>query len=116
MSRGKKLDLFIGADIEDGWAEVQSPRKTKISNAILEPSKHQLFFSKEKRKGKVVTLVGEFQLDKKEANTILKSLKKKLGCGGAFKDSFMEFQGDIKEKICPLLLEKGFNFKAKHLC
>jgi len=114
MSRGKKLNIFIGADIEDGWAEVQSSRKSKISNEILEPSKHQLFFSKEKRNGKTITLVGEFKLEKKEANNILKSLKKKLGCGGSFKDAFMEFQGDIKDKIRPLLVDKNFKFKPKH--
>ena len=48
MSRGKKLDIFIGADIDDGWAQVQTPRKSKVSNEILEPSKHFLVFSKEK--------------------------------------------------------------------
>jgi len=44
MSRGKKLDIFIGAEIEDGWAEVASVRKTDISDEILEPQKHFLFF------------------------------------------------------------------------
>lgn len=46
MSRGKKLDLFIGADIEDGWAKVETPRKSVISDETLEPSKHFLFFKK----------------------------------------------------------------------
>ncbi|MCW8838885.1 MAG: translation initiation factor [Thiovulaceae bacterium] len=114
MSRGKKLDLFIGADIDDGWAEVQTPRKSKIASDILEPTKHQLFFSKEKRRGKVVTLVGEFFLSKEEANSILKTLKKKLGCGGSYKEGFMEFQGDIKDKVRPLLVDAGFRFKPKH--
>jgi len=114
MSRGKKLDLFIGAEFNDTWAEVQTPRKSKISNEILEPSKHQLFFSKEKRRGKVVTLVGEFLMPKDDCNATLKILKKKLGCGGAYKDNFMEFQGDLKDKIRPLLIEIGFRFKSKH--
>lgn len=114
MARGKKLDLFIGADINDGWAEVQSPRKSIILDEIQEPVKHQLFFAKEKRKGKFVTLVGEFFLKKEDATSIVKKLKKKLGCGGAFKDNFMEFQGDLKDKIRPLLVDEGFRFKAKH--
>ena len=114
MSRGKKLDLFIGADMQDGWAQVQSPRKSSLADEDLEPSKHQLFFSKEKRKGKVVTLVGEFFLEKEDATNILKILKKKLGCGGAYKDNFMEFQGELKDKIRPILVEKGFQFKPKH--
>lgn len=114
MSRGKKLDLFIGADIGDGWAEVETPRRSKVASDILEHTKHQLFFSKEKRRGKVVTLVGEFFLAKEDAASTLKSLKKKLGCGGSFKDGFMEFQGDIKDKVRPLLVDAGFRFKPKH--
>ena len=114
MGRGKKLDLFIGADMNDGWEEVQSPRKSKISKEILEPKNHQLYFSKEKRKGKTVTLVGEFFMPKNDCIVLLKTLKKKLGCGGAFKDGFMEFQGDLKEKIRLLLVDENLKFKPKH--
>jgi translation initiation factor 1 len=113
MSRGKKLDLFIGAQIDDNWSEVQE-KKTSSKKENLTPQKHQLFFSKEKRRGKVVTLVGEFQLEKQDADTILKKLKKQLSCGGTFKDGFMEFQGELKEKLRPLLVDEGFNFKPKH--
>lgn len=114
MSRGKKLDIFIGADIKDSWAEVESPRKTKIADEILEPSKHQLFFSKEKRRGKVVTLVGEFHLSNEDATATLKILKKKLGCGGSYKENFMEFQGDLKDKLRELLVENKFRIKHGH--
>ncbi|MFT7860360.1 MAG: translation initiation factor [Sulfurimonas sp.] len=113
MAKGKKLDLFIGAQIDDEWREVQE-KKTASKKAVLAPQKHQLFFSKEKRRGKTVTLVGEFQLEKKEGDAMLKKLKKKLGCGGAFKDGFMEFQGELKEKLRPLLVKEGFGFKPKH--
>lgn len=114
MSRGKKLDLFIGAEIEDGWAEVQTKRKTTLSNEILEPQKHFLFFKKEKRRGKTVTLAGEFQLKKEDAAILLKTLKKKLGCGGIYKENFMEFQGELKVKIRELLVAEGFRFRNGH--
>ena len=114
MSRGKKLDIFIGADIDDGWAEVQSSRKSTLSNEILEPSKHFLVFKKEKRRGKTVTLVGEFHMPKSDTTATLKSLKKKLGCGGAFKDGWMEFQGEVKDKLRELLITEGFRFKHGH--
>ncbi len=114
MSRGKKLDIFIGADIDNGWGEVQIHRKTTISNEILEPKKHFLIFKKEKRRGKTVTLVGEFQLSKDDASSTLKTLKKKLGCGGSYKDNWMEFQGELKEKLRELLLTQGFRFKNNH--
>jgi translation initiation factor 1 len=113
VSRGKKLDLFIGAQIDDGWSEVEEKKSTTSKQPLL-PAKHQLYFSKEKRRGKTVTLVGEFSLAKDEAATLLKKLKKQLGCGGSFKNGFMEFQGDLKEKIRPVLLNEGFGFKPKH--
>ncbi|MEA2100381.1 MAG: translation initiation factor [Campylobacterota bacterium] len=114
MGRGTKLDIFIGAEIDDSWAEVQSQRKTKVSNQILEPQKHLLLFKKEKRRGKTVTLVGEFQLPKTDATTTLKLLKKKLGCGGAYKDGWMEFQGELKDKLRTILVDLGFRFRQGH--
>ncbi|MBW6488131.1 translation initiation factor [Sulfurimonas sp.] len=114
MSRGKRLDIFVGADIEDGWAKVDTPRKSIISDEILEPSKHFLLFKKERRRGKTVTLVGEFHLPQNDSEALLKALKKKLGCGGAFKDGWMEFQGELKEKLRTLLVQEGFRFKSGH--
>ncbi|WP_321777656.1 translation initiation factor [Sulfurimonas sp.] len=114
MGRGKKLDLFIGAEIDDSWAEIQTLRKTTISKEILEPSKHFLYFSKEKRRGKTVTIVGEFLLSKNDKTTTLKMLKKKLGCGGAVKENFMEFQGELKEKLRPLLIDANYRIKNGH--
>ena len=111
MSRGKKLDLFIGADINDGWAQVQTPRKSQISDEIIEPSKHFLVFKKEKRRAKVVTLVGEFHIPKTDASATLKLLKKKIGCGGKYQDGWMEFQGELKDKLKELLVLEGFRFK-----
>lgn len=111
MSRGKKLDLFIGADIENGWAQVESSKSSKIQNEILDPSKHSLVFKKEKRRGKIVTLVGPFHLRKENALSQLKYLKKKIGCGGSFKDDWMEFQGELQEKLRTLLKADNFRFK-----
>ena len=111
MARGKKLDLFIGADIKDEWAEIQTSKKAKISSIVEEPSKHFLVFKREKRRAKVVTLVGEFHLKKEDANAVLKRIKKKLGCGGSYKDNWMEFQGEMQEKLRDLLLKENFRFK-----
>ena len=67
--------------------------------------------TKEKRRGKTITLVGEFFLDKKEAQKLLKKLKASLACGGSFKDGFMEFQGEVKDKLKELFLKEDFRFK-----
>ncbi len=112
MSRGQKLDLFIGANIADGWSKVAD--ETTTNQEILEPSKHSLYFSKEKRNGKIITLVGEFFISETDAKTLLSKIKKKLGCGGAYKDGFMEFQGELKDKLRAHFIEGGFKFKPKH--
>lgn len=111
MSRGKKLDLNIGADFgNDGWAQVQT-KTPKGSTEILEPAKHQLVFKREKRRGKVVTLVGPFALAKEEAQSVLKTLKKKLGSGGSYKAPWMEFQGECQEALRGFLEAESFRFK-----
>ncbi len=110
MARGIKLDLNIGAKIDDGWSQVQEVSK-KVSNEILEPQKHFLVFKREKRCGKVVTLVGPFQLKKEDASAVLKNVKKKLGCGGSYKESWMEFQGELQAKLKAVLENENFRFK-----
>jgi len=110
LSRGKKLDLFVGAQIEDEWAVVESSSK-KESSKILMPKEHKLHFQKEKRRAKTVTLVGEFFLEKEQSNTLVKKFKKQLGCGGSFKNGFMEFQGEVQQKLRELLEKEGFKFK-----
>lgn len=112
MAKGQKLDLNIGATWEDEWHEVEG-KKVLTKKEIVAPEKHLLVFKFEKRKGKPVTLVGPFQLKKDETQAVLKKIKKSLGSGGAFKEEFMEFQGDCKERLRTLLEQEGFRFKKK---
>jgi len=111
MGRGTKLDLNIGANFETDWAVVEESPKEKKKLKLATPEKHFLHFAKEKRRGKIVTLVGPFQLETKEAKDVLKKLKKSLGTGGSYKDDFMEFQGDIAEKLRVALEKMHFRFK-----
>jgi translation initiation factor 1 len=110
MSRGKKLDLFVGADLGEGWAEVEEAQP-ETPGEILAPQKHLLVFKREKRRGKTVTLVGPFALEKPDADALLKMLKKKLGSGGSYKAPWMEFQGECSTKLLPLLEAEAFRFK-----
>ncbi len=113
MSRGKKLDLQIGADVDDASWDVVSEKRMSTFSERLEPSKHQLVLHKEKRRGKVVTLVGPFHLEADEAKNVLKTLKKKLGCGGTISEEFLEFQGDIQPKLREHLEAMDYRFKRK---
>lgn len=108
MSRGTKLSLDIGASWGEGWSMEEEKKPQAL---LLSPTEHRLVFQKEKRKGKPVTLVGPFSLSGEEAQKALSSLKKSLACGGAFKEGWMEFQGDIAPKVREHLEKLGFRFK-----
>lgn len=110
MSRGTKLSLDLGASWGDGWSLEEE--KSVKTFAILPPSEHRLVFQKEKRKGKIVTLVGPFSLEEEEAQKTLSTLKKSLACGGAYKEGWMEFQGDISPKVREQLEKLSFTFKS----
>lgn len=85
--------------------------KNKSNNKIIPKNQHQLVFTYEKRKGKPVTIVGRFYLEEKEKKEVLKLLKKKLACGGAIKDEWIELQGDVKDKVKTVLEANAWKFK-----
>ena len=107
------MKLFeMGAHLDgDSFNTSKEDKKKKTSNKIEAKKQHQLVFTYEKRKGKPVTLVGRFYLLEKEKKEVLKLLKKKLACGGAIKDEWIELQGDVKDKVKVILLKEGWKFK-----
>jgi len=109
MAKGEKLSLDLGASWGEGWRLEEDKATTVLT--LLDPKAHKLIFQKEKRRGKVVTLVGAFSLSDEEAQKTLSSLKKSLACGGAYKEGWMEFQGDIAPKVRVQLEKMGFGFK-----
>ena len=108
-----KENLFeMGADFEDEWSSDNKDRPgKKVSTEIKTPEKHQLHFAREKRRGKVVTIVKPFYLDKATLQSLIKTLKKKLGTGGTVKEESLEFQGDIPDTLREHLETLGYRFK-----
>jgi len=116
------MKLFeMGANLNgDSYDTSKDDKKNKSANkstskkpinTIEQKNQHQLVFTYEKRKGKPVTLVGRFYLSDKEKKEVLKLLKKKLACGGAIKEEWIELQGDVKDKIKEILSKEGWKFK-----
>uniref|UniRef100_UPI0040483E04 translation initiation factor SUI1 n=1 Tax=Aliarcobacter sp. TaxID=2321116 RepID=UPI0040483E04 len=113
MGLADKLAFSMGAKLDgDSFDTVkEDKKKSKSSNEIIPKNQHQLVFTFEKRKGKPVTLVGRFNIKEDEKKEVLKLLKKKLACGGALKDEWIELQGDLKEKIKTVLESDGWKFR-----
>lgn len=102
----------MGANFDDNWTSdnKQKPKK-ETSNEIKTPQKHQLYFAKEKRRGKVVTIVQPFFLTTNDLKALLKTVKKKLGTGGTIKENTLEFQGEVQDNLRVQLEKLDYRFK-----
>jgi len=111
MSQSKKNQPFsMGASLGDGW---NSDNRTQVirQEKILAVDKHELIVKKEKRKGKTVTMIGEFFHSAEVKKKLSADLKKKLSTGGSVSETWLEFQGDVVEAAKALLVTKGYSFK-----
>lgn len=79
----------------------------------LPPDKQLISIRREKkgRRGKTVTTMGGFQLNKDDLKFLLKTLKSYCGSGGTVKDGVIEIQGDHREKLATRLQQFGYHTK-----
>ncbi len=82
--------------------------KTICTCDIRTKESQQIKIRTERKKfKKYATLISGFS-DVSEQQEVLKYLKKKLACGGTVKENVIELQGEQKERIKKLLIEKGY--------
>lgn len=63
------------------------------------------------RKGKGVMLIVGIDPSNHDLKKLAKTLKSKMGQGGAVKDGIIEIQGDDRDKLKGLLEQQGFKVK-----
>ncbi len=83
--------------------------KIEQSNVWLQEA--PLLCKYEKRKGKPITIIDGYTGANKDFKLLAKEIKQKLSVGGSFKEEKIIIQGDYRDRIMDLLIEKGFKVK-----
>ena len=65
----------------------------------------------EKRRGKPLTILEGYTGADSDFKALSRELKTRLGVGGSVKKDTIIIQGDYREQIMEILLEKGFKIK-----
>lgn len=90
-----------------------APEEPKTDNKIIKPLLHQipikLHYEKKGRGGKEAVIIRGLDANKDDISELCRFLKSKLGVGGTEKDGEIIIQGNQRDKIVQLLIERGYN-------
>jgi translation initiation factor 1 len=95
-----------------GWPEdtcqCSSGREEKVPAKVIA----RLRLEKKARGGKTVTVVDGLPRNSAFLKELSQQLKRACGTGGSVFETGVEVQGDMRERVRALLLEKGFAVKG----
>lgn len=82
-------------------------RGAASGKAARGPERAVVRIERKGRGGKDATIIEQLGLPEAERERWLKELKARLGCGGAVEGEALVLQGDLRQRVEPLLRERG---------
>jgi translation initiation factor 1 len=71
------------------------------------PARAVVRLEKKGRGGKEATYIEKLELAPKELDVWCKALKQSMGCGGVVEDGAIILQGDLRQRLTPVLTARG---------
>jgi len=108
MAKNNKINVVYSTN-PDFQYQYDEPEEIKT----LPPAQQNLrvMLDRKNRGGKSVTLISGFTGTHDDLTELAKDLKSRCGVGGSAKDGEILVQGDFRDKILQLLLQKGYKAK-----
>jgi len=97
---------FAGALAGVQGARTQ-PEPAPTTSKTTAPARAVLRLERKGHGGKEMTVVSHLELPPKTLDQWLTELKGRLGCGGRVEEAVLLFQGDQRDRLEPLLRERG---------
>ena len=100
------------------WTDEEGDQRKKLKeksfdSSVIDP--HQItlkiWIEKNKRGGKVVSIIKDMPHNPDYFQKLAKDLKKSCGTGGSYKNNTIEIQGDCRDKMKSYLERLGFSVK-----
>jgi translation initiation factor 1 len=96
-----------------GWPANDCKCSTRTANAPVPPRLvAKLRIEKAGRGGKTVTVIDGLPRNAIFLRELLQELKRACGCGGAVRETAIELQGDLRERVRDYLTARGHAVKG----